>query len=108
MKLRKNKILPFGGFKAINLFGILFYKGKTPSEKTINHESIHTAQMKELLYIFFYIWYGIEYFIRLFQRGNKYRSISFEREAYNNDDNLDYLKTRKKYAWFKYVSKSNI
>ena len=66
MKMIKNNIIPFSGYKAINLFGILFYKGSEPSEKVINHESIHTEQMKELLYVFFYIWYGIEYFIRLF------------------------------------------
>lgn len=108
MILVKNNIIPFSGYKAINLFGIIFYKGNYPSKRVINHEAIHTAQMKELLYIFFYIWYGIEYFIRLFQHGDEYRSISFEREAYDNDDNLEYLKTRKKYAWFKYVNKSNI
>lgn len=108
MKIIKNNIIPFSGYKAINLFGILFYKGTYPKDKVINHEAIHTEQMKELLYIFFYLWYGIEYFIRLFQHGNKYRSISFEREAYDNDSNLEYLKTRKRYAWFKYVTKSNV
>ena len=50
----------------MNLFGVLFVrweKGKpkpTLSKYTINHESIHTKQMKELGYIFFYIWYVIE------------------------------------------------
>ena len=28
--------------------------------------------------------------------------ISFEVEAYKNQDNLDYLKTRKKYDWIRY------
>jgi len=30
-----------------------------------------------------------------------YRNISFEKEAYNNDNNLDYLKTRKWFAMWR-------
>lgn len=94
----------------MNLFGVLFVrqeKGKTKpilSKHTINHESIHTEQMKELGYIFFYIWYVIEWFIKLFTTKNAYKSISFEREAYGNERNLLYLEKRKRYAWFKYIS----
>ena len=55
MKIIRNKIIPFKGFKAINLFGILFVRGDSKiNEKTINHESIHTAQMKELWYMGFW------------------------------------------------------
>lgn len=44
MKLIYNNIIPFKGFKAINLFGLCFVrKGMKMSEKDINHESIHTA-----------------------------------------------------------------
>lgn len=104
MKIIYNNIIPFPGYKAINLFGLLFVrKGAVMSEKDINHESIHTAQMKEMLYIFFYIWYIIEWVIRLFKKGNAYRNISFEQEAYSNENNLEYLKDRKHYAWFKYI-----
>lgn len=109
MKIIESKIIPFSGYLAVNLFGILFTRDKKKvSEKVINHESIHTEQMKELLYVFFYLWYGIEYFIRLFQHGDEYKSISFEREAYDNDDNMNYLNERKRYAWFKYVKMKNI
>lgn len=104
MKVIYNNIIPFPGYKAINLFGILFArKGSNIDDVTINHESIHTEQMKEMLYIFFYIWYIIEWIIRLFKKGNAYRNISFEQEAYDNENNLDYLKTRKHYGWFKYL-----
>lgn len=104
MKIIYNNIIPFPGYKAINLFGLLFVrKDAIMSEEDINHESIHTAQMKEMLYIFFYIWYIIEWVIRLFKKGNAYRNISFEQEAYSNEDNLEYLKDRKHYAWFKYI-----
>jgi hypothetical protein len=44
MKVIFNSIIPFPGFKAINLFGVLFArKGSKIDDKTINHESIHTA-----------------------------------------------------------------
>ena len=104
MKIIENKIIPFPGYKAINLFGILFVReGAKISEQDLNHESIHTVQMKEMLYIFFYVWYIVEWVIRLFKKGNAYRNISFEQEAYNNEDNLEYLNNRKHYEWFKYL-----
>ena len=46
---------------------------------TLNHEKIHTSQIKEMLYVFFYVWYVIVV-IRLL-KGNAYRNISFEREG---------------------------
>ena len=42
MKIIKTKWFPFRGYKAINLFGILFTKGDL-SDTEINHEAIHTA-----------------------------------------------------------------
>lgn len=106
IKIVRQNILPPKGFLAINLFGYLFCrKGAVIDQKTINHESIHTEQMKEMLYIPFYIWYAIEWLVKLFCEGNAYRNISFEREAYDNQDNLEYLKTRKHYSWFKRLFK---
>ena len=101
MKIIINNIIPFKGFKCINLFGILFCR-KQLDKIDINHEAIHTKQMQEMLYIPFYIWYIIEYLIKLFI-GNSYRNLSFEREAYNNQYNLNYLNNRKHYSWIKYV-----
>ena len=99
MRIIKTKHFPFGGYKAINLFGIIFTKGEL-SNKELNHEAIHTEQMKEMLYIFFYIWYGIEYLIiRLFhiKQHDAYKDVSFEEEAHINDDNLNYISKRKHY-----------
>ena len=76
------------------------------SDVDINHERIHAAQMKELLYIPFYIWYVIEWLIRLVQFRNSYmayRNISFEREAYQNQEDMYYLKSRKFFSFLKYV-----
>ena len=41
--------------------------------------------MKEMYYIFFYIWYAIEFLVHFAKTRNTdkaYRAISFEREAY--------------------------
>lgn len=100
MKIIYNNIIPFGRFFAINLFGVVFVKGKKGDfEQTDwNHEMIHTAQMKELWYLPFYIIYVLEWFIRLFGRGNAYSNISFEREAYFHEYNDEYLSERPRFA----------
>jgi len=105
MNIVYNNIIPFRGFAAINLFGILFVrKNVILTDRIINHESIHTAQMKELLYVFFYIIYVIEWLFKLFKFGlNSYCNISFEREAYQNEDNLEYLKSRRRLGFVKYL-----
>ncbi len=100
-----NNILPVKGFKCINLFGVLFVrKDLKMTDVDFNHEAIHTKQMKEMLYVFFYLWYVIEWIVRLFKRGNAYRNISFEREAYSNQCYLKYNKERKRFAWLEYLS----
>lgn len=109
MKIIINNILPPKGFKCINLFGILFCRS-IMNNIDINHEKIHTAQMKEMLCIFFYIWYVIEWLIRLIiyrDTWMAYKNISFEREAYYNQSDLSYLNTRKHYSWFKCLKSTN-
>lgn len=100
MKIIYNKWIPFKGFKAINLFGVCFVReGCTMTPQNINHEKIHTAQMRELGYIGFYLLYVIEWLYRLFfHTATAYRGISFEREAYDNQYDYDYIDSRKHYA----------
>jgi hypothetical protein len=109
MKIIYNKWLPPKRFDAINLFGYIFARhGATLSERTIRHESIHSRQMREMLYLFFHLWYGVEWLIRLLQYRNAmtaYYNILFEREAYANDKSEDYLNTRKWWAWVRYLKK---
>ena len=110
MTIKYSKIIPFKGFYAINLFGTYFirdeYKGEKIPKSTLNHEAIHTEQMKELGYIFFYILYFLEWVVRLFINGRwAYYKLSFEREAYENEKNYKYLNKRKPYSWFKYYGK---
>lgn len=109
MKVVYNNILPIKGYIAINLFGLIFARKefKPLSRITENHERIHTAQIRELLFVFFYIWYGIEWLVRLFQYRDRkvaYLNISFEREAYSNQKDRSYIKVRKKYEFRKYLS----
>ena len=110
MKIVYNKLIPFKGFNAVNIFGVLFARKESNiSQRTINHEKIHTKQIFELLGIFFYLWYFIEWLVRLGQYGNvheAYRNISFEREAYGNERKTTYLKKRKLYSFLKYIKKS--
>ncbi len=119
MKIIRNNIIPFPGFKAINLFGVLFVKNNAKiDDVTINHEAIHSRQFVELMVLFavatffirwwlpvfapfaFYVWYIIEWLIRLLKKGNAYRNISFEREAYANQGDFSYLKGR---GWFNFL-----
>ena len=68
----------------------------------INHEKIHLRQQLELLVLFFYLWYGIEYLVYRIQgmsAKSAYRNIRFEKEAYQYESHPDYLKTRKWYAY---------
>jgi len=72
----------------------------------INHEKIHLKQQLELLILPFYIWYICEWLIRtlLYLDSYKaYQNISFEREAYANENDLDYVKNRKAYGFLNYI-----
>ena len=107
MKIVYNNIIPPEGFLAINLFGLIFIKKKYKHlvpyyPNIINHEAIHSAQMKELAFIFFYIIYFFEWIYRLiFHTKTAYSGLSFEREAYLNEGNKDYLKSRKHFAMWR-------
>ena len=107
-----NRFVKFitGGGSVIGItlapFGIYVKKEYLSRKATINHESIHWKQQLEMLIIFFYLWYGIEWFIRIFINGkDAYYNISFEREAYSNEYDLNYIKSRKHFSWLKYMKK---
>lgn len=91
----------------VNLFGTYWARDTSWIDKYVaNHERIHTAQMRELLFIPFYLLYLIEYIIRLVQyrdHHTAYMNISFEREAYAHDKDLSYLSSRKHFAWRHYL-----
>jgi hypothetical protein len=81
------------------------YKLKDDSS-FLNHEQIHLRQQIEMLVLPFYIWYVLEFFIRLLKYRNRnkaYRNISFEREAYENEKDPDYLKKRSFWRFVKFM-----
>jgi len=125
MIIVKNKIIPFGGFDAMTLGPFVFTrKDKDKVDAVLlNHESIHWEQQKELLILPFFLLYGLLYVVELIhclfakKRGQNpnpngirrtiwkraYRSIIFEREAYGNQENMNYLKERKFWGFLKYA-----
>ena len=110
MRIIPNNIIPIPGFTSLNFFGLLFVRKSRMDKltnKVMNHEYIHTEQMKELWYVGFYVIYVAEWLFNLvFHTKNAYKRISFEREAYQHQADLDYLKTRKKFAqWDKTITK---
>jgi hypothetical protein len=95
------------GFRGFAIFPFVFLSDKKDKSQKVlmNHEKIHIWQQLELLVVFFFIWYGIEFLIRLIQYKNRreaYYNISFEKEAYTNEKNLDYLKQRSFWNFLKY------
>ena len=100
MRVVFNNILPFRGFTAVNIFGVLFMRDREKFVRSlVLHESIHTEQMKELGYIGFYILYFLEWMYRLaFHTKTAYRGISFECEAFDHQNEENYLANRKHYA----------
>ena len=85
----------------------LKYNQDKENQVFVNHEKIHLRQQLELLVLPFYIFYVLEYIIRLIQYKNKdlaYRNISFEREAYTNETDSDYLKNRSFFGFLNYLT----
>lgn len=89
---------------AITLAPFGIYAKPGVSKYTINEEQIHWAQQMEMGILPFYLWYGIEWLIKaLTPPIGAYIALGFEREAKAHKYNLSYLRTRKHYAWFKYI-----
>jgi hypothetical protein len=98
------------GYAGLTLYPFVFLKNKRfkSNEVVLNHERIHLRQQKELMILPFYLIYGFEFLLRLTQYKNwpdAYRNISFEREAYENEKNRDYLKSRSWLSFIKYFRK---
>ncbi len=104
MVIRINK-LHVGG---IALYPVIFIKkGLDPKrfDVLLNHEKIHLKQQIELLIVPFYLIYLAHYLVLLirYKNHNKaYRNIIFEKEAFQNENDFDYLKKRKFWSFFKF------
>lgn len=132
MKIIHNKWIPFGRFGAMNVLGFLFTKiaPEKLSMKTLRHEQIHTQQQYEIMVVSALIslvlcniwaswWYLLATIVlplviyvlawlielALPPYGSAYRDSPFEREAYMNETDADYLVTRPLFAWVKFALK---
>lgn len=103
-----SKYLIPNGYSGITIFPfvVLKYNRLKSDLVLINHEKIHLRQQAELLLLPFYVFYVLEFLCRLLQYKNwnlAYKNVSFEREAYRNENNFDYLKSRQFWYFLKYI-----
>lgn len=112
MKLKRvySTIIPFKGYLAITIFPWIFIRKELKSkytEEVHRHETTHGYQQLELLWLLFFVWYVVEWFLKIpfcgFSGKRAYKSISFEREAFDHENDADYNDNRKHYAWVKKV-----
>ena len=108
MFLIVSKYLIPKGYRGLTLFPFVIIRDFLDKENKVllNHEKIHIRQQLELLILPFFLLYFLEYLLRWIQfkdRHKAYRNISFEREAYDNERNLDYLKTRPFWKFRNYI-----
>ena len=104
-----NRLLPVGDYHGMNLLGIILAQQRwgrmLPYE--LKHERIHFVQQLETGFLLFFLWYAVEFLVRLcLSRGRwmeAYRSISFEREAFAYERDFQYLRHRHPFAWVKYL-----
>lgn len=105
-----NPLLPVKGYSFMNICAIMFTRSedyiKRMSDNTVRHEKAHSKQIVEMLVILFYIWYVLEWFIKLLIYRNAhtaYRNISFEREARYVAEHPELNRKTFSYGWFKWI-----
>jgi hypothetical protein len=114
MKIIYNHFLPIPGFEAMMLFGVIFARKKYRpiSEATIRHEMFHELQVRQDYQtskiddrIPPSIWAWIKFYAVYLSQWVRYgyRSIPFEQEAYMHCNDDEYIRTREKKAWKKYL-----
>jgi len=102
--------IPFLWVEGMALFPLVLVRTPRPDAILLHHERIHLRQQLELGVLPFYLWYLIEYGIRRLQYRDHYaayRNISFEREAFANEQDLSYWETRKHYGFWQYIAAQN-
>ena len=100
---KESRFVP-SGYKGIAIWPFVFYKGLL-SKRFIVHEKIHLVQQKEMLVLPFFVIYFLNYLWNLlryrFNHDKAYRNIIFEKEAYENQDDSDYLSKRKSFQYLR-------
>lgn len=107
MILISTQIVP-KGFLGLTIYPFIFLKNKRLKTQRVlvNHERIHLKQQLEMMIVPFFLFYILEFCFRLLKYKNcrqAYKNISFEREAYRNEANMDYLKSRPFWSFLSYL-----
>ncbi len=106
------KVLGFS-IGAVAIFPFIIVRDETiyANEEYINHESIHLRQYLETAIVGLLIIAPFEYLYARFVLGRSrmqaYYYMAHEQEAHQNDTNLDYLKTRKWFSYYRYLLPKN-
>ncbi|HLP22031.1 MAG TPA: hypothetical protein VK174_17075 [Chitinophagales bacterium] len=90
---------------AVYPFILVKHKEMQNNAVLIYHERIHHRQQLELLILPFYILYLFNYLyhlVRLRNHFQAYKNIMFEREAYAMENDFEYLKNRRMFAFLKF------
>jgi hypothetical protein len=108
MLLIVSKYLIPNGYRGMAVFPFVILRDREDAENAvlINHEKIHLRQQSELLVLPFFVWYLADYMVKRIRYRDKnkaYRNIVFEREAYANEKDLGYLKSRLFWKFLKYL-----
>ena len=108
MILIVSKYLIPKGFRGLTVFPFVVVRDRNAQDYLVlmNHERIHLRQQLELLVLPFFVIYGLDYLVKLIRYRDKdvaYRNVVFEREAYQNENDLDYLKSRSFWRFLKYL-----
>ena len=94
-------------YNGITIWPFVIMRHKVLKDNLVfmNHEKIHLRQQLELLILPFYLLYTVEFLMRLIQYKNwyvAYKNLSFEREAFYNESNMNYLQNRSFWQFLKY------
>ena len=132
MFLLRTRFLPLAPYCALTIGPLLLIRrGAKLTPSLLRHEQIHWRQCRELLVFGFYIWYLLEWMLRLIEEAFRpsdfpssfssrpdaartgrglsalsqraYFRISFEREAYTHQSDYRYLPERPLWAFRKYL-----
>lgn len=97
------KILPVKF--SLNFCGIVITGNTEISDIIANHEKIHTMQMRETLFVGYWILSAIFWIWNIlcgYPISCAWKFTPFEQEAVSNDDYIIYCETRKLFAWIEY------
>lgn len=129
----KNSVLPFKGFRCLTILSMLFVRSDLTSglsAQELRHEKIHAVQQYELLlaslvalslvalcggiswwwllatpavpFALYLLCWMAELLLPPY--GAAYRNVCFETEAIYNEADPNYLRSRRPFAWVRYVS----